>query len=202
MYYRNIFQGIKRYKISNVIKILILSDFIIWSSSNLITPLMAVFITQELGVGIEVAGIAVSILLITQALLETPIALLIDRTKSERDDLLTVVCGGLIMGMGYILMIFVESVWQLYVLQAVIGMGVALSYPGWSALFTSHIDKRIKAFEWSLEDTVLGIGTALTAALGGFLVKEWGYDVIFIIVGSFQMIGGFLLLLLEGKVKK
>ena len=120
---RNTTRAILSFKINFIIKILILSDFLIWSSINLVSPIFAIFITDNISGGsIASAGIAVMIYLIVKSVFEVPVAIFIDRTKSEQDDLYTALVGTLLMAVCYYLFVHVDSLWQVYVLQAFLGL--------------------------------------------------------------------------------
>ena len=194
-------RGILSFKINFIIKILILSDFLIWSAINLVSPVFAIFIIDQIaGATIATAGIAVMIYLIAKSVFEVPVAIFIDRTRSEKDDLYTAIVGTLLMAACYFLFAHVETVWQVYVLQAFLGLSAAISFPGWNSIFTRHIDKQKEALEWSLYDVVTGVGMALTAGLGALLVEKYGFDMIFYIIAISTVFGTVLLFLLRNKI--
>ena len=201
MYYKSVIRSIQYYKVNIVIKTLILSDFLIWSSYQLLAPIFAISVIDKIQASIEVVGIAAAIYLITRSLTEIPVSIIIDKSKSERDDLFTAMIGTLIAAAVYIAYIFIGEVWQLYLLQIILGLGAGLAFPGWSALFTHHIDKKAAGFEWSLYDVSLGIGMAATAALGGFIANTFGFDTLFFIVGGATACGSLLLLFIRDRVK-
>jgi MFS family permease len=201
MLYKNTVRGILNFKISFVIKILILSDFLILSSINLVSPIFAIFITDKInGATIATAGIAVMIFLIVKSVFEVPIAILIDKTKSEKDDFYTAIFGILLMAVCYFFFTRIDSIWQLYVLQGFLGLSVAISFPGWSSIFTRHIDKQKEALEWSLYDVVTGVGMALTAGIGALMVEKYGFDIIFYIISIFAVLGTILLLSIRKRI--
>jgi len=51
-----------------------------------------------------------------------------------------------------------------------------MAYPAWYSLFTMHLDRKHRGFEYSLWSTSVGIGTAITAYLG-FSVNNSEYKV-------------------------
>jgi MFS family permease len=203
MYHRGIIRSLAHLKVNVVIKILILSDFAIWSAANLIAPIFAIFVVDKIpGGSIEVVGIATMIFLVVKSIFEVPIGIWIDKSKSEKDDLYTAFLGTLVSAAVYFLYPQVDSVVQLYLLQALLGVATAAAYPGWFSIFTRHIDKSKEAFEWSLYDVLLGLGMAATAALGAFMVDAYGFDVIFYIIGTATVIGALLLVVIKNKVHK
>lgn len=201
MYHREIWRMIKSYKISPIIKLLILSDFLIWSSYNLLAPVFAIFVTDKIkGANLEVVGIAASLYAVFKVLVEIPVGIYIDRTKSEKDDLYAAVIGTLAMAAVYFAYVFVNSVWELYVLQAVLGVSAAFAYPGWLSIFSRHVDQERRAFEWSLYDVTIGVGIAFASAIGAFVADFFGFDVLFVIVGIFSLCGTFALLSVKNKI--
>jgi len=202
MYHKLVSRSIRHYDVNIIIKVLILSDFIIWSANQLLAPIFAVFVIDKIDGSIEVIGIASAIYLITKSICEIPVGTFVDKAKDEKYDLYTALAGTVLTASVYFMYMYITSVWQLYVLQSFMGLGAALAYPGWYSIFTRHIDKGKEAYEWSLYDVLLGVGMAATAALGGFLADKFGFSTLFFIIGSFTLLGAMFLLLIKGKVHR
>ena len=201
MYHRGVMRSLMSYRVNLIIKILIASDFIIWSSVNLVSPIFAIFVVDRLpGGSIASMGIASMIYFIAKSIVEIPVGTYIDRSSSERDDLYSALLGTVLSAVVFFLYPSINTVWQLYVLQAVSGAAAAIAFPGWYSIFTRHVDKAKEAFEWSLYDVLLGLGMAFTAALGAFMVERFGFDVVFYIVGVLVFYGAVLLFIIRNKI--
>jgi len=201
MHFRTIWRSIIDFKMNIVVKILILSDFIIWSVNNLTAPIFAIFIVDKIpGAGIETVGIAAALYLIFKSIFEIPVGIFLDKTKGEKDDLYSTVIGSVIMASVFAFYPLVNSVWQLYLLQIILGISAAISYPGWYGIFTRHIDKKKEAYEWSVYDVALGVGMGLTAMVGAFLVDQFGFNIVFYITAGFMLIGALVLIIVHNKV--
>ncbi len=184
-----------------IIKILILSDFIIWSVSNLTAPIFAIFVVDYIdGATIGTAGVAAALYLIFKSIFEIPVGIFLDKIKGEKDDLYTAVIGSVVAASVFAFYPLINSIWQLYLLQIILGISAAVSYPGWYGIFTRHIDKKKEAFEWSVYDVALGIGMGLTAMVGAYLVDQFGFDIVFYITSGFMLIGALTLLIVHNKV--
>ncbi|HEC64182.1 MAG TPA: MFS transporter [bacterium] len=194
----------KKYKINPVIRTLILTDLTFWSASNLLAPIFAVFVVEELtGGSIEIVGIAATLYLFARSLTEIPVGIILDKLKGEKDDLFSIMIGNFLTGIIFFTFPFVvKSVEALYIYQVLLGAVFALSAPGWYTIFTRHIDKDEEGFEWGLYDVVISIGMASTAAIGGFLAAEYGFDIVFYLVGGFMVLSGFVPLLVKDMVKE
>ncbi|MBM5789901.1 MFS transporter [Candidatus Parcubacteria bacterium] len=201
MYSRAVARFMTQFKVNWVIKILIVSDFLIWSAQQLFAPVFALFIAGQIeGGSLETAGIAVAIYFVVRSIVEAPVGIWNDRTKAESDDLYTAFFGTMMTAFvmfGYTAM---TQVWELYLGQALLGVGAAIAFPGWYSIFTRHIDKNKEAFEWSLFDTLLGLGMAGSAALGGLLATRYGFNTLFLLAGIGTMLGALLLLSIRHKI--
>ncbi len=203
MYMKSVVRFFRQLQVNWVIKILILSDFLIWSAQQLFAPIFAVFVTQQIAGGsLEAVGIASSIYFVVRSIVEAPVGMWIDRTKSEKDDLYTALWGTVLTALVMFSYPYITHIWQLYLAQVVLGVGAAIAFPGWYSIFTQHIDKNKEALEWSLYDVLLGIGMAGAAALGGFLATFYGFHVLFTLSGISTIIGAFLLLSIRDKICK
>ncbi len=176
--------------INRVIRTLVLGDVMFFSAFGLISPIFAIFITGQVkGATIATAGFAATINLVVRSALQMPIARYIDKRKGEKDDFLFMVAGSTLVSIVPFVYIFVDQVWQLYLAQALYGLGGALASPGWYAIFTRHIDKSKESTEWTLENVGAGIASAAAAALGGIIAERLGFHNLFLVVGILSLVG-------------
>ncbi|MBI4919730.1 MFS transporter [Candidatus Azambacteria bacterium] len=176
--------------INKIIRTLVLGDIMFFSASGLIGPIFAIFVVNQVaGATIATAGFAVTINLITRALLQMPVARFIDRRKGEKDDFMLMVIGSTLISIVPFIYLFVSQVWQLFAAQAVLGIGGALANPGWYAIFTRHIDKNKEGTEWTLENVGVGLAAATTASIGGLVAQRFGFHNLFAIVGVLSLLG-------------
>lgn len=180
-----------------VIRILIISDLIMVSSFGLISPILAVFITDSIeGGNVAVAGIASAIYLLSKSLFLIPIAIIIDNKKGEKDDFWTLFIGSIVFSLVPLAYIFITSPIQLYIIQFIHGLSAALISPGWNAIWVRHIDKGHEGLSSGVYNTFVGVGTALTASIGGLIAKEYGFSPLFITVSISSFIGSIFLILI------
>ncbi len=201
MYHRSILRAVLNYKINIVIKVLIFSDFMIFAASNLLSPIFAIFIISRIpSAGLETVGLCAAIYFISKAVFELPVGRFIDKTRSEKDDLYTALLGTILTAAVYLAYIFINSTWQLYLSNIILGAGAALAYPGWYSIFTRHVDTDKKGVEWSLYDVMMGLGMSISAALGAFIADYYGFNVLFVLIFVFTVIGALLLLSIKNKI--
>lgn len=177
-------------KVNNLIKILTFSDVLVISGWGLINPLFAVYLTRQIdGGNLEMVGLATSIFWILRSSLQLPFARMIDSVKGEIDDFLLMAAGSAIISLVPFLYYFSKTNIHILLLQALYGTASAMVSPGWLAIFTRHIDKHIEAEEWGLYNSMVGLGGALTAALGGFAAEKFGIRPLFLVVGIISTFG-------------
>lgn len=192
----------KKIHINDVIKVLTLSDLLIWSGIGLVSPIFAVFVTDQIkGGSVEVAGLASAIYFGSKSLLQLPIARLLDIKRGEQDDYKVLLAGSIIIGVSPFFYLVASLPWHIYIIQAFYGIGCALAFASWDAIFTRHVDKDHIAFEWSAYYTINDIGSAIAAGLGGWVADALGFRPLFLLVGIVASIGALINLIL-GKILK
>lgn len=182
-------------KINHIIKTLITSYVIILAGWGLISPIIAVFITDNVpNAGVETVGFAMTIYALTRSVIQLPVARHLDNKKGDSDEWYALFFGYIIVGIAALSYLKVNSIMILYIVQIIYGIGDALIYPAWGALFTKHADRSSVATESSLYQTSADIVTALSASLGALLVAKFGYSTVFLIVAITTFMGSFTLI--------
>lgn len=183
--------------INKVIKIMIASDVALLTGFGFISPIFAIFITQRITYGntieaAEIAGFTMGVYWGVKSILQIPIGRYLDKVKGEKDDLWFVVIGNILAAIAVLGYIFSFLSWHIYLCQGIFSLGMAMNIPAWSAIFTRHIDKGKEAFEWSTRSTFIGIGAAISGILGGLVVAQFGFNILFIAVAIFALLSAFL----------
>jgi len=185
-------------KINKVIKCLIFSDLVLLFGWGLISPILAIFITQKIeGGDVKVAGTAIGLYWLAKSLIQLPIAQYLDKRKGEKDDYYAMILGIFISSLVPLGYIFVHLPWHIYFLQLIHAFGMALNIPAWGGIFIRHVDKSKEAFSWGLESSAIGIGTGLAGILGGTIAKFFGFTPLFISVFILGIVSIFFLFLIS-----
>jgi MFS family permease len=176
--------------INKFIRILTITDVLMLSGWGLVNPIFAVFVTDQVkGGSIETAGLAVTVFLLTKSVFQIPIAWYIDKKRGEKDDFWAMIIGSSIISLCAFLYIFANSAPQVVAIQALYGLGGAMSYPAWMAIFTRHVDIHKEGLEWSIYYTLVDLGAALAAGVGGLIASILGFQSLFLITGIFSCFG-------------
>jgi MFS family permease len=182
--------------INKVVRYLVVTDFFLNSAFGSFAPIFAIFVTNQIAGGsARVAGFAASAYWITKSIVQLPIARFLDRTDGERDDFWAMFFGFFVSGFVPFAYIFITTPLQLYITEAIHGLVMAWAVPAWYAIFTRHVDRWGISFEWSLQSVfAVGLATAISAAVGGYVADTFGFNVLFASAGVIAVLFSFLLL--------
>jgi len=184
---------------NKTLKLLIISDIFVFGGFGLVSPILAIFSSDHLiGGSIFAVGIASAIYLVTHSILQ----ILFAYKFNPKDRLWMLIAGTFVLALipfGY----FISThIYHIYLIQLVYGIGAAFAYPSWSSLFTSNLEKGKRGFQWSIYSSSVGLGTALTAAVGAWLAEYTGFEIVFILTGILAFVGLAILFGLEKKILK
>ena len=172
------------------IKLLLTANYWHTFGFTLLSPLYAIYVTQhlngsefEIGLSYSIYGFSAGILMIFAGRLEDTLA------KYAKQIL---ILGYLLVAMASFGYLLVETVQQLMVLQVFYALAVAIYVPMSKTLYSKHEDKGKESSEWAIMDggNFLIIGTS--ALIGGFLLANYSFEVIFIGMGLSQLLAALL----------
>jgi MFS family permease len=181
--------------VNKVIKLLVISDFALYFSLGLFSPLFAVFVLERVdGSTLQVVGVATAMYWIARVLTAVPISKFMDRIKGERDEFFIMIFGVLLLSLIPLMYIGATVAWQIYLIQLILGSAGSMAVPAWRILFTNHLDQGATGYEWGIEDVSLGISIALSAYIGAFIADYYGFNTLIVIVALIGVIGALVLI--------
>lgn len=173
-----------------IILALIATDLFVFTGLGLTAPIFAIFIERNVvGGSIAAAGIAQTIYMVVKAILQLFVGRFNDRDRMYLREYWTALIGYALIAVIPFLYIAVETIAQLYMVQALFGIGAAFAYPGFMTIFTKFTDRQREGMEWSTYSTVVFLGMAVSAAVGAWSVERFGFDRTFIAVGILSALG-------------
>lgn len=180
---------------NSTVKLLMISDIFVLTGFGLIQPILAIFINEGVSGGnIFTAGVASTLFLVTKSLVQLPFSRHIDKSESKTRWL---ILGTALIAVVPLLYIFIDHIYQVYLAEALYGLGSGLAYPTWVGLWSRNLNPGEEGFEWSIYSTATGLGTAATAAIGAAIANFVGFTTTFILTGIMCLIGCLILFMLE-----
>jgi len=180
---------------NKTMRLLMLSDIFVLTGFGLIQPILAIFINGDVTGGtVLTAGLASTIFLVTKSLVQLPFGRYIDSHARKTRWLMV---GTMLMASVPILYLSADSIYQIYLAEAIYGLGSGLAYPTWLGLWSTNMDKGKESFQWSIYSTSTGLGTAATGTLGAAIASVMGFKATFLFAGLMCILGCATLLILE-----
>lgn len=155
-----------------------------WLGEGLFGPLFAIFAGRVGGNILDISW-AWAIYLLVTGVLEMFIGRISDKIGHAK-----------LMVMGYALnavftfgYLFIHNTTGLFIVQAGLGVSLALADPTWDALYAKYEDRRRGGYIWGLEHGIEEIITGVSIFLGGLIVAYFSFTVLFLVMGLIQTIG-------------
>jgi DHA1 family quinolone resistance protein-like MFS transporter len=189
------------FSINKILKVLVLSDVIIFSGWGLMSPIFAVFVNEQIaGATLVTVGIAEAIYLATKSILQIPIGVWIDETEGEKIDFWLAFWGSLLTAVAILLYTLAKTPLHIYFIELLFGISGAMAYPAWMGLFSRNIERGRESFIWGLHSTTTELAWAGTAVIGGYVAEKYGFGSLFLTAGAVALVGSFVLFVVYKEV--
>jgi DHA1 family quinolone resistance protein-like MFS transporter len=163
------------------------------SGFGLVEPILAIFIKDSLEGGtVFAAGIASGLFLITKSIVQIPFSRRID-SNDQNHSVRWLMTGVFFVSLVPVLYIFATHIAVIYVAQVLFGVASGLAFPAWLRIWNQHLDENQESFEWSVYSALVGVGTAMSAGVGGAIAQFVGFQATFLLAGLMSL-GGFVIL--------
>lgn len=181
---------------NRAIRILLVTNSLILIASAMIGPIYALFV-EKIGGDLLDASYAFGLFALVAGLVTLVSGRYSDRLKEPE---LIVVAGYMIMGLGFLGYLLVNSIWTLLIIQVIIGLGGAVYSPAFDAVYSQHLDGHKSGREWGAWEALNYFSTAAGAVLGGLIAVQFGFNVLFVVMALFCFISGIYIYFLPRRV--
>lgn len=164
-------------------RILLISSNIWMFSDGLLGPLFAVF-AAEIGGDIFDITLAWAIFMIVTGVLTMYFGRLGDKVGHEK----LLVLGYALNAVFTFAFLFIDSALDLFIIQAGLGVSLALANPTWFALYDKYSNSKKDGYIWGAEEGQGNIAMGVAAVVGGYIVNATSFKVLFIVMGILQTV--------------
>ena len=171
-------------KLSKITKILLWGANIWFFGEGLLGPLLAVF-TEKIGGDILDIAWAWSIFLIVTGCCYIITGRLLTGKPYKAK---VMVLGYGLNALFTFCYLFVSTPEHLFIVQALLGISEAIGSPSWDSLYSKSLNETNDSYGWGLAGGQSQIVTGLATLAGSFLVYYLSFNVLFILMGSIQLI--------------
>ncbi|MCB9802949.1 MFS transporter [Candidatus Nomurabacteria bacterium] len=181
---------------NKALRILLSTNALALMAGAMLGPIYALFV-EKVGGDLMDASIAGGIFAFVAGLTTLISGKYSDRIKQNE---LIVVLGYSIMGLGFFLYFWVDSIIFLFIVQAIIGLGEAIYSPAFDAVYSKHLDGHKSGTQWGAWESMNYFTTAIGAVVGGAIVTFLGFQTLFIIMSLFCFSAAFYIYHLKRNV--
>lgn len=184
---------------NKVVIFLTLSDIFTWGSYTLVSLLTGIYLSSKLGGDIaKYIGIGTAIYFLTRAIFQIPLGLITDKYKDDKDEILILFIGTLLMGIPFLFYPDITQPYQFYILQFIFGLGVALNVTNWRKLFALNIDGGKEGIQYGIYEMILSISIAVISIVGGIIANMGSiyFDLVMSFAAVFMMLGNIWIILI------
>ncbi len=186
----------KRFLFNKALRILIITNAMVLVAGAMLGPIYALFV-EEVGGSLLDASITGGIFALAAGLTTLLAGTFADKIRHDEK---IVAFGYMVMGIGFFMYLFVNSIWFLFLVQVVIGFGEAIYAPAFDALYSLHITEKKAGREWGAWESMNYFTIAIGAVVGGLLVSNFGFNIIFIAMGLLCIASSAYIHLLPSRV--
>ena len=184
---------------NKVVIFLSLSDVFSWGSFTVISILSGIYLSHKLGVDtLKLLGIGTAIYFFTRAAFQVPIGLITDKYKKDRDEILILFVGVLLMGVPYLFYPYIQQPYHYFILQFVFGFGVSLNVTNWRKLFALNIDGGREGIQYGIYELIMSVCAGILSILAGSMANMGTlyFDTVMSLAGVFIMTGSIWVILI------
>jgi hypothetical protein len=166
-------------------KMLLLASFLGTFAECMLLPLWSTF-TDKCGGSILDAGIGYAGFCIATGL----VVMFVGSTKFyARNAKWMLLWGFAIAGIGDLLYLCVSNKYELFAVQALIGIALGVANPAWDSLFCDdESDDKSSAGRWSFWTGGVSFVSGLSALFGATIVRYYGFNTMFILMFCFDCV--------------
>jgi MFS transporter, DHA1 family, multidrug resistance protein len=168
----------------NGLKILLLSDTWATLALGLIGPIYAIFVA-EIGGDILDASWAYFSFMFTTGIVMFLIGKWEDKIKHKEK---LIIAGYSLTAIGCLSYVFVNTQITLVITQIILGLAGALYIPAFDALYSGFLDKNKETSQWGFEESMIYVVTAISAIIGGYVAKYFGFKTLFILMFAISIL--------------
>jgi len=171
---------------NRVIRTLLLAEGFFLVASGLLGPIWAIYV-KHIGGDILEASSAYGAFMLSAALVTYLLGKFENR---DRHKAKFVVLGYMIATLGFAGYLLVKNPLTLFIMQAVLGLAVAIKDPAYDGLY-SKFAKRHLTLAWGEWEAMDYLTAGVSAITGGVIAQFLGFQVLILLMVAFSLIGFF-----------
>jgi len=187
----------RKFAIGNhALRILLGTVSLVLIAGAMFGPIYAIFV-EEIGGSLFDASFAAGLFALTAAITTVIAGTYIDNIRENKQVL---VFGYIITGIGFLGYTHISSVFGLFMVEMILGVGEAVSWPAFDALYSRHLDKHKEGSEWAAYEAMAYLVGFFGAMTGGLVVTFFTFGTLFSLMAVLCFMSAAYLLFLPRNV--
>ncbi|MFH0867908.1 MAG: MFS transporter, partial [Candidatus Woesearchaeota archaeon] len=154
-------------------------------AAGMLGPIYAFFV-KDIGGDVLAAGGSWAVFMIVSGLGMFVMGKIQDKIKKDKP---VMIVGYTLQSIGFLGYFFVANVTQLFIVQIVLGLSTVIQLPAYDSFYTKYLEKGKFASQWAAWEGVYYTITGIAALIGAFLVKIFGFKILFLVMFFWSLIG-------------
>ena len=164
-------------------------------AAGMFGPIYAIYV-QKIGGDILATGTSWAIFMIISGIGILLMGRIQDKIKKEKP---IIILGTALTSLAYLGYFFVSNVYQLFFVQALLGLSMVIRTPAYDSFYTRYLEKGKFASQWAAWEGLWYTTAGVAAIIGAFLVKMFSFKTLFLVMFLTSLIGLFLSMQLKEK---
>ena len=171
-------------KLSKTTRILLWGANIWFFGEGMLGPLFAVFAEKVGGDILDITWAWATYLMVT-GIVYIIVGKIINGKNYKAKVMIAGYALNALLTFGYL---FVSNPWQLFTVQAGLGIAEALGTPAWDALYAKNIKEDHDTYAWGMATGQSQIVTGIAIVCGGLIAHYYSFNALFITMGCIQVL--------------
>lgn len=178
---------------NKVLILLTVADVFTWGPYIIISALAGLYLANKFGHDVvQFVGIGTAIYYVTKGVFQLPIGALSDKLKKDRDEIILLFFGVILMGIPFLFYPLIDSPYQYYILQFIFGLGTSLNVINWRKLFALNIKQGREGTSYAKYEAVISVSAAVIGIFVGYIANlgDTYFDIIMSCGGIMMIAAG------------
>lgn len=171
------------------VRAFIVSESLFWAAWNLVVPLFAVFVVQDIAGGtVAQAATGLTLYLLVRMVVELVVSRKSGALSNAQRAVIDVL-GMVIVSIAYLIIAMVPTYSMALTFYALAGLGFGISSPVKYSFFSRSLEPQKEAAVWGMYDVANLSAMAVATLAGGFMAQWYGFKTLFLLSSAINIIG-------------
>ncbi len=175
------------FKFNKFVKLFILNESFFWSIWYTLLPILASFLLITIPGSRVEYGIYGYTSYVIARIMGGFFSSVFFPKPGDRVKLSVIISCILLVSISYAIFAITISILMFIAAYVLVGFALGVSTPVRFSLFSEHLDENQEIAEWSMDENLIYVGTALFSLLSGIILSVYSFQVLFILAAALNL---------------